>query len=73
MIANRVHAGSESPVDTYCKDGGWGTSDEISVRSVKVANPHSWPVFAKVAKLGSEEWEPTQTDAMAGGREPTYA
>ena len=72
-ITNRVYAGRVSPVDTSWKDGGWGTSDEFSIRSVEVVNPHSWPVFAKIAKIGSGEWEPTQTDAMAGGCKPTQA
>ena len=51
----------------------WGTSDKFSIRSIEVINPHSWPVFAKIAKIRLGEREPTQTDALAGDREPIQA
>ena len=55
------------------EDRDRGTCDEFPVRSIDVVNPHSWPVLAKNAKISLGEWEPTQTDTMAGGREPTQA
>ena len=38
--------------------------DESSIWSVEVGNRHSWSVFAKIAKIGSGKWEPTQTDTV---------
>ena len=68
-----MHAGSESPTGTSWKDGGGDNSDELSIRSIKVVNPHSWNVFAKIAKLRLGEREPTHTDAFAERCEPTKA
>ena len=56
-IAGSLHAVSDNPVGTLWKDGGGGTSEEFSVRSDEVADPHSRPVFAKI-RLG--ERKPTQ-------------
>ena len=72
-IAGSLHAGSESLAGTSCKDGGGGTSVEFSIRSIEVVNPHSWRVFAKIAKIGLTDREPTQTDPLAGGCEATQA
>lgn len=49
-IAGRLYARSERPAGTSYKDGGGGTSDEFSIRSmevvrtIEVLNPHSCPV-----------------------------
>ena len=36
-------------------------------RSRKVVNPHTWPVCAKIAKIGAGEREPTQDSAFGAG------
>ena len=72
-VAGSLYAGSENPAGTSWKDGSGGTSDEFSTNSIEVVKPHSWPVYAKIAKTRLGEREPTQTDALAGGREPTQA
>ena len=40
---------------------------------MEVVNPHSWPVFAEIAKTRLGERERTQTDALSGVRDPTQA
>ena len=72
-VAGSLHAGSENPAGTSWKDGSGGTSDEFSINSMEVVKPHSWPVFAKIGKIRLGERDPTQTDALAGEREPTQA
>ena len=52
-------------------DGGSYTSDESPRRSREVANPHTWPVCAKIAKIRRGEREPTQNSALGVGYQPT--
>ena len=63
----------KSSAGTSWKYGGGGTSDEFSLTSIEVVNPHSRPVLAKIAKITMGEREPIQTNALTGGREPTQA
>ena len=46
-------------------DGGRNTGGETPRRSKKVVNPHTWPVCAKIAKLGGGEREPTQVNTFS--------
>ena len=57
-------------------DGGDGrrcTSDASPRRSREVANPHTWPVRAKIARIRRGEREPTQNSALGAGHQPTQA
>ena len=42
-------------------------SGDSSGRSGKVAKPHTWPVCAKIAKVGKGEREPTQGITFGAG------
>ena len=59
-IAGGMNAGSENPAAASSKDGGGGTSDKFSTRTIEVVNAHSWSVFAKLAKHRLEGREPTK-------------
>ena len=48
-------------------DRGRNTGDETPRMSRNVVNPHTWPVCAKIAKIGGGERDPTQDSTFSAG------
>ena len=53
------------------KDGSRYTSDESPGRSREVVNPHTWPVWAKIAEIRRGERQPTKNGTFGAERQPT--
>ena len=63
-------AGRARPLPGQRLNGGDGrnnTSNESPRGSRKVVNPHTWPVFAKIAIIGGGEREPNQDNTFGPG------
>ena len=51
----------------FAGDGCRNTSDESLRRSRKVVNPHTWPVYSEIAKLGRGEREFSKDNVFGAG------
>ena len=54
-------------------DGVRHTRDEFPRTSIKVVNPHTWPVRAKVTKIRRRERESSQNRIIGEGNQSTQA
>ena len=73
MSISSAHVEAGKPDGCSWNDMKGGTDNEFSKRGVEVINPHSEPVFAKIAKLALGEREPTQSRARVWGRQSIQA